>query len=89
MEKVKNKSRSKCEAGCCHDCHKIIDPESVDRRKKHKLIRRHYVNPGPNFMWHIDGNDKLKPYGFAIHGCIDGFSRHKYTQFEGLYSVEF
>lgn len=19
--------------------------------------------------------DKLKPYGFAIHGCIDGFSR--------------
>ncbi|XP_071140959.1 uncharacterized protein [Mytilus edulis] len=54
---------------------KIIDPESVDRRKKHRLIRRHYVNPGPNFMWHIDGNDKLKPYGFAIHGCIDGFSR--------------
>ncbi len=27
-------------------------------------------------MWHIDGNDKLKPYGFGISGCIDGFSRH-------------
>ncbi|CAC5399907.1 unnamed protein product [Mytilus coruscus] len=54
---------------------RIIHPESVVRRKKHKLIRRHYVNPGPNFMWHIDSNDKLKPYGFAIHGCIDGFSR--------------
>lgn len=26
-------------------------------------------------MWHLDGNDKLKPYGFCIHGCIDGFSR--------------
>ena len=26
-------------------------------------------------MWHIDGYDKLKPYGFAIHGAIDGFSR--------------
>ena len=25
-------------------------------------------------MWHIDGYDKLKPYGFAIHGCMDGFS---------------
>ena len=27
---------------------------------------------GPDFCWHIDGYDKLKPYGFAIHGCIDG-----------------
>ena len=26
-------------------------------------------------MWHIDGYDKLKPYGFTIHGAIDGFSR--------------
>ena len=26
-------------------------------------------------MWHIDGHDKLKSYGFSIHGCIDGFSR--------------
>ena len=26
-------------------------------------------------MWHMDGNDKLKPYGFSIHGCIDGYSR--------------
>ena len=23
----------------------------------------------------MDGHDKLKPYGFSIHGCIDGFSR--------------
>ena len=27
-------------------------------------------------VWHLDGYDKLKPYGIAIHGCIDGFSRH-------------
>ncbi|KAJ8311347.1 hypothetical protein KUTeg_010702 [Tegillarca granosa] len=31
---------------------------------------------GPNFLWHIDGYDKLKPYAIAIHGCIDGFSQH-------------
>lgn len=24
----------------------------------------------------MDGYDKLKPYGFAINGCIDGFSRY-------------
>lgn len=25
-------------------------------------------------MWHIDGYDKLTPFGFTIHGCIDGLS---------------
>lgn len=29
----------------------------------------------PNFCWHLDGYDKLKPYGFPIHGAIDGYSR--------------
>ena len=23
----------------------------------------------------MDGYDKLKPFGFCIHGCIDGYSR--------------
>jgi hypothetical protein len=44
-------------------------------RKQHKLKRRVYQNPGPNAVWHADGYDKLKPYDFAIHGCIDGWSR--------------
>ncbi|XP_070548944.1 uncharacterized protein [Ptychodera flava] len=26
-------------------------------------------------MWHLDGYDKLKPYGICISGCIDGYSR--------------
>ena len=52
-----------------------IDPISVSNRKKRKLKRRIYDVPGPDFLWHIDGYDKLKPYGFSIHGCIDGFSR--------------
>ena len=29
---------------------------------------------GPNWCWHIDGYDKLKPFGFPIHVCIDGVS---------------
>ena len=28
-------------------------------------------------MWHIDGYDELKPYGFPIHGCIDGLVNFK------------
>ena len=27
---------------------------------------------GSNWCWHIDDYDKLKPYGFPIHACIDG-----------------
>lgn len=52
-----------------------IDPEGVDQRRRHRLSRRTYRNPGPNFVWHIDGHDKLKPFGFSIHGCIDSYSR--------------
>ena len=40
------------------------------------MLRRHrYSVPGPDFLWHTDGYDKLEPYGFSIHGCIDRFSR--------------
>lgn len=44
-------------------------------RKRRKLHRRRYFSPGPHFVWHIDGYDKIKPFGFGISGCIDGFSR--------------
>lgn len=54
---------------------KIFDPEGVEHRSKHRLRRRVYRSKGPNYLWHIDGYDKLKPYGFCVHGAIDGFSR--------------
>ena len=54
---------------------KLIDPEGVRSRRRRRLVRRKYVTQGPNYVWHIDGHDKLKPFGFSIHGCIDGFSR--------------
>lgn len=41
----------------------------------HRLRGRDYHNPGPNYVWHIDGYDKLKPFGFSIHAAIDGFNR--------------
>ena len=53
----------------------IIDPEGVERRKKRALKRRRYGTPGPNFLWHVDGWDKLSPFGIFIHGAVDGFSR--------------
>ena len=26
-------------------------------------------------MWHVVGYDKIKPCGFPVHSCIDGYSR--------------
>ena len=52
-----------------------LDPEGCEMRRSKRLRRRKYSVPGPNYCWHIDGYDKLKPYGFPIHGCVDGWSR--------------
>ena len=52
-----------------------LDPDGVEVRKTHRLRRRQYTCPGPNKVWHADGYDKIKPFGFQIHGCIDGYSR--------------
>lgn len=54
---------------------KGLDPEGVEMRSKRRFRRRRYAAAGPNFIWHLDGYDKLKPYGFCIHGAIDSYSR--------------
>ena len=53
---------------------RTMDPEGVQRRSRHRLQMQQYHTKGPNFIWKLDGYDKLKPYGFCIHGCIDGYS---------------
>ena len=71
----------------------IIDHENIDidhlilkefillstkQRARHSLTRYTYFSTGPNQTWHIDGYDKLKPFGFAIHGAIDGYIQKFY-----------
>ena len=38
-----------------------LDPEGVELRKRRRLHRRRYFSYGPNWVWHVDGYDKLKP----------------------------
>ena len=52
-----------------------LNTEGVQQRKRRKLIRWKYPNPGTNYIWHIDGHNKLKPFGFLVNGSIDRFSR--------------
>jgi len=47
-----------------------VDTISVSNRQHHRLQRRTYTSRGPNCTWHIDGYDKLLPYGFGIRGYV-------------------
>ena len=57
------------------DLMREMDPEGCELRRAKSLKRRSYFSSDPNYTWHVDGYDKLKPYWFPIHGCIDGWSR--------------
>ena len=52
---------------------RIIDPVGVEL---HSRRRRLCYNPGPNFLWCVDGYDTLKSYGLCVHGAVDGFPTH-------------
>lgn len=52
-----------------------LAPVGRDLRRQRRLNRRGYFAKGPNFVWHVDSYDKLKPFGICINGAIDGFSR--------------
>lgn len=43
-----------------------LDPQDVSLRKQHRLHRRTYRSK-------VSYINKLKPYGFAVHGCLDGY----------------
>uniref|UniRef100_A0A3B3RT86 Integrase core domain-containing protein n=1 Tax=Paramormyrops kingsleyae TaxID=1676925 RepID=A0A3B3RT86_9TELE len=45
----------------------------VDAEGVHMRRLRLYSVPGPNHLWHIDGNHKL--IRFVVHGRVDRFSR--------------
>ena len=52
-----------------------LNPHGNQVRLQRQLVRRVYRVTGPNALWHVDGNHKLKPWGFFIHGAIDGGTR--------------
>ncbi|KAI7809774.1 hypothetical protein IRJ41_016386, partial [Triplophysa rosa] len=54
---------------------KELIPRGTDQRTRRRFFRRTYHSMGPNYLWHVDGYDKLKQFGFGLSGCIDGFSR--------------
>ena len=57
--------------------YRMLNPEAVERRRRDIQRRKgEYIVPGPNWLWSIDGHDKLKPYGIEIYAGIDAYSRY-------------
>ena len=53
---------------------KHLDP-IVNTRSRRTLKRGLHYSWGPNWVRHLGGYDKLKPYDFEINGCMDGYKR--------------
>ncbi|KAF7372343.1 Integrase catalytic domain-containing protein [Mycena venus] len=52
-----------------------VDAIGVIVRWNGIMKRRVYRVRGANAVWHFHANEKLTPWGFYVHGCIDGYSR--------------
>ena len=67
---IVNFSRDQLFAAVC-----TIDPKAV--RLWHQDVLRYqgqYMIPGPNYLWSLDGYDKLKAYEIQVYACIDAHS---------------
>jgi hypothetical protein len=55
----------------------MLNPEAVERRRRDiQRGKGEYIVPGPNWLWSVDGHDKLKPYGIEIYASVDAYSRY-------------
>ena len=54
---------------------KSMDSKWLSLRATYKLNRGKWIFDGSNEIRQLNGYYKLKPFHFAIHGCIDSLSR--------------
>ena len=55
-----------------------MDLVGVEQRayRLNQKPRGEYIVPGPNYLWSLDGHDKLKAWGIEIYSAIDAYSRY-------------
>lgn len=55
---------------------KRLDPKGLELCAADRNRRKgEYIVPGPDYIWSIDGHEKLSPFGFEIYAAIDAYSR--------------
>lgn len=62
----------------------ILHPVSVAYRRARRLHRQKHANPGTNYLWHVDGYDKLKPLMTLLKWMYRWLSL-QYNLAEGLF----
>jgi hypothetical protein len=65
---------------------RLLDSTTVDSRRRgmKRKRRMNYETRGPNWLWCVDGHDKLQRYGIEIYGCVDAYSRKIIWWYVGL-----
>ena len=55
----------------------LLDQNGITSRRPGFRRKRKdkYTVPGPDWLWCLDGHDKLAAYGIEIYGCVDAYSR--------------
>jgi hypothetical protein len=55
----------------------ILDNHNMTLRTPGMQRKRqeNYIVPGPDWLWCLDGHDKLARYGIEIYGSVDAYSR--------------
>jgi hypothetical protein len=55
---------------------KELDPIGLQcRTNDMQRHREEYIVPGPDYIWSLDGHDKLSDWGIEIYAAIDAYSR--------------
>jgi hypothetical protein len=51
----------------------LLDQNGITSRRPGFRRKRKdkYTVPGPDWLWCLDGHDKLAAYGIEIYGCVD------------------
>jgi hypothetical protein len=63
----------------------LLNPTGILlRRRKMQAKKGEYIVPGPDWIWSIDGHDKLSPFGIEIYACIDAYSRNIIWVYVGI-----
>ena len=57
-----------------------VDGLNVRARLSHVIQRRRYKVPGPNSLWHVDGNHKLIRWKFVVTGEFDPLEVKKVSE---------
>ena len=64
---------------------RAMNPDAIRLRMMRMQQKKgEYIVPGPDWIWSIDGHDKLSPFGIEIYACIDAYSRNIIWVYVGI-----